>query len=53
LSIADAPGRAYDSGQLDRELAETGVEMMAPHRSNHTNLTQDGRPLVAIVTAED
>ncbi len=23
---------AYDSDQLDRELAETGVEMIAPHR---------------------
>jgi Transposase DDE domain len=36
---------AYDSDQLDRELAETGVEMIAPHRCNRTNLTQDGRPL--------
>jgi hypothetical protein len=34
---------AYDSDQLDRELAETGV--VAPHRSNRTNLTQDGRTL--------
>jgi transposase len=36
---------AYDSDQLDRELAETGVEMIAPHRCNRSNLTQDGRPL--------
>jgi len=36
---------AYDSDQLDRELAETGVEMIAPHRSNRTNRTQDGRLL--------
>jgi len=36
---------AYDSDQLDRELAETGVEMIAPHRSNRKKLTQDGRPL--------
>ncbi len=36
---------AYDSDRLDRELAETGVEMIAPHRSNRTNRTQDGRPL--------
>jgi transposase len=36
---------AYDSDQLDRELAETGVEMIAPHRCNRTNPTQDGRPL--------
>ena len=41
---------AYDSDQLDRELAETGVEMIAPHRRNRTNLTQDGRPLRRIVT---
>lgn len=36
---------AYDSDQLDRELAETGVEMIAPHRCNRANLTQDARPL--------
>ena len=36
---------AYDSDQLDRGLAETGVEMIAPHRSNRTKLTQDGRSL--------
>src|SRR5216684_3079792 len=36
---------AYDSDRLDRELAETGVEMIAPHRSNRRNRTQDGRPL--------
>jgi 16S rRNA U1498 N3-methylase RsmE len=30
---------------LIKKLAETGVEMIAPHRSNRTNLTQDGRPL--------
>ena len=36
---------AYGSDQLDRELAETGVEMIAPHRCNRANLTQDGRPL--------
>ena len=36
---------AYDSDLLDRELAETGVEMIAPHRSNRKRLTQDGRPL--------
>jgi hypothetical protein len=41
---------AYDSDQLDRELAETGVEMIAPHRCNRANLTQDSRPCVAIVT---
>ena len=36
---------AYDSDLLDRELAETGVEMIAPHRSNRKRLTQDGRAL--------
>ena len=36
---------AYDSDRLDRDLAETGVEMIAPHRSNRKNRTQDGRPL--------
>ena len=37
--------RAYDSDQLDRELAETGVEMIAPHRGNRKNQTPDGGPL--------
>jgi transposase len=36
---------AYDSDRLDEELAETGVEMIAPHRSNRKNRTQDGRLL--------
>jgi transposase len=36
---------AYDSDRLDCELAETGVEMIAPHRSNRRTRTQDGRPL--------
>ena len=36
---------AYDSDGLDQELAENGVEMIAPHRSNRKNRTQDGRPL--------
>jgi transposase len=36
---------AYDSDHLDQELAETGVEMIAPHRSNRKIRTQDGRPL--------
>ena len=36
---------AYDSDRLDEELAETGVEMIAPHRSTRKNRTQDGRPL--------
>ena len=36
---------AYDSDRLDQELAETGVEMIAPHRTNRKSHTQDGRPL--------
>ena len=36
---------AYDSDRLDRELADTGVEMIAPHRSNRKNRTQDRRAL--------
>lgn len=39
--------RAYDSDRLDEELAQEGIEMIAPHRSNRRpeNVTQDGRPL--------
>lgn len=43
------PGRiigdkAYDSDKLDAELAQQGIEMIAPNRSNRSQ-TQDGRPL--------
>lgn len=39
--------KAYDSDQLDDELADEGVELIAPHRKNRLpeNVTQDGRPL--------
>lgn len=39
--------KAYDSDALDEELAERGVEMIAPHRKNRRseNITQDGRAL--------
>lgn len=39
--------KAYDSDRLDEELAEQGIEMIAPNRSNRKpeNRTQDGRPL--------
>jgi transposase len=38
--------KAYDSDPLDEELAEEGVEMIAPHRDNRTKApTQDGRAL--------
>ena len=38
--------KAFDSDALDAQLAELGVEMIAPHRSNRTKtITQDRRPL--------
>lgn len=37
--------KAYDSDRLDQELAEQGIEMIAPHRANRKNVTQDRRPL--------
>jgi transposase len=38
--------RAYDADPLDMELAELGIEMIAPHRRNRKkSKTQDGRPL--------
>jgi len=41
--IGDA---AYDSDPLDRRLAaEREVELIAPHRRNRRNITQDARPL--------
>lgn len=37
--------RGYDSDALDARLAKRGIELIAPHRSTRTNLTQDGRQL--------
>jgi transposase len=38
--------RAYDSDTLDAQLAELGVEMIAPHKANRVKAaTQDGRAL--------
>lgn len=39
--------KAYDSDRLDAEMADQGVELIAPHRLNRRadNVTQDGRPL--------
>lgn len=38
--------KAYDSDPLDAELAEAGIEMIAPHKSNRKKApTQDGRVL--------
>jgi transposase len=48
--LADSPerliaDRAYDSDGLARELAAKGIELIAPHRSNRVNTSQDGRKL--------
>ena len=49
--IAEQPRRligdkAYDSDPLDAELAERGIELIAPHRANRKKAaTQDGRTL--------
>jgi transposase len=39
--------KAYDSDRLGEELAQKGIALIAPHRSNRKseNKTQDGRPL--------
>ena len=37
--------KAYDSDPLAAQLAEGGVELIAPNRENRTVKTQDGRPL--------
>jgi transposase len=38
--------RAYDSDPLDNRLAEQGVELIAPHKTNRKKpKTQDGRAL--------
>jgi transposase len=38
--------KAYDSDLLDTELAQQGVEMIAPHKRNRKKAnTQDGRKL--------
>jgi len=52
MLTSDVPPRvigdkAYDSDPLDWELAQQGIEMIAPHRKNRKpqNATQDGRSL--------
>jgi hypothetical protein len=49
MVIPDAPhnliGDAYDSDKLDTELQQYGIELIAPHRSNRKNTTQDLRRL--------
>jgi transposase len=39
--------KAYDSDTLDAQLAQRGIEMIAPHRNNRRpeSVTQDRRPL--------
>lgn len=37
--------KAYDSDELDQELLEAGIELIAPNRVNRRQPTQDGRPL--------
>jgi transposase len=37
--------KAYDSDRLDADLAAAGIEMIAPHRRNRQQPTQDGRAL--------
>jgi len=48
--VPDLPERligdkAYDSDPLAAQLAEIGIELIAPHRRNRKHKTQDGRPL--------
>jgi transposase len=50
LFVEDQPkyligDNAYDSDGLDAKLARGGIQMIAPHRNNRKNRTQDGRPL--------
>lgn len=37
--------KAYDSDKLDAEMAELGVDMIAPHHPRRRRQTQDGRKL--------
>ena len=50
MVVPDAPqnligDNAYDSDRLDGELRSYGIELIAPHRRNRRNPTQDGRRL--------
>jgi transposase len=50
MVVPDAPqnligDNAYDSDRLDTELRFYGIEVIAPHRRNRKNSTQDGRRL--------
>ena len=37
--------RAYDSDPLDAKFSKNKIELVAPHKSNRVNKTQDGRRL--------
>jgi transposase len=50
MVVPDAPqnlvgDNAYDSDRLDAEVKLYGIEVIAPHRRNRRNSTQDGRRL--------
>jgi transposase len=50
IVIPEAPqnligDNAYDSDKLDAELSHCGIELIAPHRINRKNKTQDLRRL--------
>ncbi|PYX55968.1 MAG: IS5 family transposase [Acidobacteria bacterium] len=50
MVIPEAPqnligDNAYDSDKLDVELRQYGIELIAPHRSNRRNKSQDARRL--------
>ena len=50
MAVPDAPqnligDNAYDSDRLDAELKPYGIELIAPHRGNRKNKSQDGRRL--------
>jgi transposase len=50
MVIPEAPrnligSKAYDSDKLDEELNRYGIELIAPHRNNRKNRTQDPRRL--------
>jgi hypothetical protein len=50
MVVPDAPqnligDNAYDSDGLDAELRFYGIDLIAPHRRNRRNSTQDGRRL--------
>ena len=50
IAIPEAPqnligDNAYDSDKLDAELSYYGIELIAPHRINRKNKTQDLRRL--------